>query len=573
MVLNNNYVLEETEYLIYKCNKDVNDIITNMKLREAQILTNVNNLLNPKPKTITVESVNNLLSLLENPQIEGKYELDRSYYLETVNELETVQQVNHVLKHTGIIISRLKESAKHKPHIANSITKQCNWLCNEFKNTLLQKKVILSNNVLESGTDNDELLSYIQENELTDRILSHIPGGTLSTGRFDLLRPKLLKLAKKAKTIERINYLRKDLSIGKSQLKTLMKNKPEFKEQIEAHLEWVDTVYRQALNDRAKELKAAIKEAAIEEIVAIQENAKDNIMKVIDWLIEKVKEIWNRFFKGNVSREENAKWLTDNRDIILNKQYSGSKEIPEFWKNKTADGIINKFPKFDYSKMKPYLSSDDAFIKEYLQEIYDANKSYQDILKTKLYGDKNAVIKDNQMPIKDMFNYCTNGFKQRTKDLQNMHNSCISAAEQFKNDISNGKIQLESSVVFEKYFYSYLIESVLYEEDMGKDTNDNNTDNQKTNNQSDSSSSSDNKQEEQKKEEADQKKQDSQKALEAKQYIQKYININTNIKGIVMKCLDDTFDTYFAILKEHAIKNGAKYNIKKEKQDKNKDKK
>ena len=118
-----------------------------------------------------------------------------------------------------------------------------------------------------------------------------------------------------------------------------------------------------------------------------------------------------------------------------------------------------------------------------------------------------------------------------------------------------------------------LIESVLYEEDMGKDTNDNNTDNQKTNNQSDSSSSSDNKQEEQKKEEADQKKQDSQKALEAKQYIQKYININTNIKGIVMKCLDDTFDTYFAILKEHAIKNGAKYNIKKEKQDKNKDKK
>ena len=122
MVLNNNYVLEETEYLIYKCNKDVNDIITNMKLREAQILTDVNNLLNPKPKTITVESVNNLLSLLENPQIEGKYELDRSYYLETVNELETVQQVNHILKHTGIIISRLKESAKHKPHIANSIT-------------------------------------------------------------------------------------------------------------------------------------------------------------------------------------------------------------------------------------------------------------------------------------------------------------------------------------------------------------------------------------------------------------------------------------------------------------------
>ena len=64
MVLNNNYVLEETEYLIYKCNKDVNDIITNMKLREAQILTDVNNLLNPKPKNITVESVNNLLSLL-----------------------------------------------------------------------------------------------------------------------------------------------------------------------------------------------------------------------------------------------------------------------------------------------------------------------------------------------------------------------------------------------------------------------------------------------------------------------------------------------------------------------------
>ena len=573
MVLNNNYVLEETEYLIYKCNKDVNDIITNMKLREAQILTDVNNLLNPKPKTITVESVNNLLSLLENPQIEGKYELDRSYYLETVNELETVQQVNHILKHTGIIVSRLKESAKHKPHIANSINEQCDWLCNEFKNTLLQKKVILSNNVLESGMDNDELLSYIQENELTDRILSHIPGGTLSTGRFDLLRPKLLKLAKKAKTIERINYLRKDLSIGKSQLKTLMKNKPEFKEQIEAHLEWADTVYRQALNDRAKELKAAIKEAAIEEIVAIQENAKDNIMKVIDWLIEKVKEIWNRFFKGNASREQNAKWLIDNRDTILNKAYSGSKEIPEFWKLKTADSIVNKFPKFDYDKMKANLSSDESFIKEFLPDIYDNNKSYQDVLKAKLYGTKNAVIKDNQMPIKDMFNYCTNGFKQKTKDLQNMHDLCIKSAEQFKNNISNGTINLESSVVFEKYFYSYLLEEVLYESDMAKDV-DNSTNNQQTNNNSsDSTNSSDSDNSSNTDQESKEKKQNSQKEIEAKQHIQRYININTNIKGIMMKCLDDTFDTYFNILKEHATKNGAKYNIKKEKQDKNKDKK
>ncbi len=105
-------------------------------------------------------------------------------------------------------------------------------------------------------------------------------------GDFDKIHDRLLKYVKKCKTKEDIDYLRQDLSLGKSSLNKLKKNlqyaldNPDNKsqkceemrkrnkkgltvEKIDNHIKWVDEVYRPALNNRAKEIRESIKESSI----------------------------------------------------------------------------------------------------------------------------------------------------------------------------------------------------------------------------------------------------------------------------------------------------------------------
>ena len=69
------------------------------------------------------------------------------------------------------------------------------------------------------------------------------------------LWPGLLKMVNKCKTIDEVNYMKRDLSSAYTQLDKLKKNKPERAEAIDEHIEWLKTVYKKALDDKAKELK------------------------------------------------------------------------------------------------------------------------------------------------------------------------------------------------------------------------------------------------------------------------------------------------------------------------------
>lgn len=96
-------------------------------------------------------------------------------------------------------------------------------------------------------------------------------------GKFEKARDKILEKINWCKTKEDIDYLRKDLSMGKTQLKNLAttlqkalddpdnhtqqyeemrkRNKKGLTvEKIETHLKWLDEVYRPAINEKAKEL-------------------------------------------------------------------------------------------------------------------------------------------------------------------------------------------------------------------------------------------------------------------------------------------------------------------------------
>ena len=73
------------------------------------------------------------------------------------------------------------------------------------------------------------------------------------------LWPNLLKMVDNCKNIDEVNYLRRDVNIALSSFTKLKKNQPERIKAIEEHEEWLKTVYRKALSDKAKELKEKTK--------------------------------------------------------------------------------------------------------------------------------------------------------------------------------------------------------------------------------------------------------------------------------------------------------------------------
>lgn len=85
----------------------------------------------------------------------------------------------------------------------------------------------------------------IAQNMLTDKSSS-----------FEGIHGNLLKMVKRCKTKKELDYLRKDVSRGKQQLKREAANAdPSRKKAIEEHIKWLDTEFRDAINEKAKEIK------------------------------------------------------------------------------------------------------------------------------------------------------------------------------------------------------------------------------------------------------------------------------------------------------------------------------
>lgn len=87
-------------------------------------------------------------------------------------------------------------------------------------------------------------------------IMKNMLDNPQKSGNFETIRPRLLRLVDRCKTIDEVNYLRRDLNAGIVQLTKLKQNRPEISDGIDRHIKWLKTEYREALNNKAKELKA-----------------------------------------------------------------------------------------------------------------------------------------------------------------------------------------------------------------------------------------------------------------------------------------------------------------------------
>ena len=402
----------------------------------------------------------------------------------------------------------------------------------QYELYLFNKQIssIRTNLCLAEASIYSNIQEVITEGELGTKIKTALLGAQ-STGRFDLIRPRLLKAVAKAKTMDIIEIYRYDARMSIPILQTYKKQKPQFAKQADEQIAWIRGDFRDAIDARAKQIKAAIKESALEDFALIQEEAKNSFMDAIRALIKKLKEIWDkyigRWFQRNKDDEE---WLKANKDVILKNKHVGSFEIYKFWERSSSIDKI-KIPDFNYTDMKPHLAGDDAFVKQYFPDLYKDGIVYSDVAKGLFYGEK-TVVKDTQVPIDKMYTFCSGGFKQSNNALKAMFDKAINAANATLNDIQSGKIQTESTVCLERYFYSYLLENVVYEEELVKDVNDGSTSNQSNNTNTQS--------EPEKKEESDKAKSNSQSKVEAQRFVNRYITVCTNINAVIMKTYDDT---------------------------------
>ena len=173
---------------------------------------------------------------------------------------------------------------------------------------------------------------------------------------YDKLRPQLLKRAKAAKDLERVNYLKRDIKTAVAQLDRIIVNiervkdgKPEDLKKYKQVKQWVDkglTVdmvkthqkflqgeYMDALNARAKELKARNKDS-VNEAFGLFNNKKSNSVSVYDQVTQAALAIKNGTAGKNVLKYNYTLFLVTDctEDDLINFWTKYSEKDPEFMK-------------------------------------------------------------------------------------------------------------------------------------------------------------------------------------------------------------------------------------------------
>lgn len=119
-----------------------------------------------------------------------------------------------------------------------------------------------------------------------DLLISNMMKNPQKTGNFRGIRDNLLKMVDRCKSLSEINYLRRDKNAAKVLLTKLAKNRPEIAKECKEHIKWIDTVYTQALNEKAKELRGA----------TVTENFKDDSEELFASLFINIRKDLERNF-------------------------------------------------------------------------------------------------------------------------------------------------------------------------------------------------------------------------------------------------------------------------------------
>ena len=111
----------------------------------------------------------------------------------------------------------------------------------------------------EGSVVDESAMSFTVKN--IDLVMSNMMKNCKKTGNFKAIRPNLLKLVKRANSLEDIRVLRQDVGTVPYTMEKMAENRPDIAKQCREHSKWINDVYKPAINERAKEIRNSVTES------------------------------------------------------------------------------------------------------------------------------------------------------------------------------------------------------------------------------------------------------------------------------------------------------------------------
>lgn len=296
----------------------------------------------------------------------------------------------------------------------------------------------------------------------------------------------------------------------------------------------------------------------IESFGLIQEKFTEKIKEGFKRLIENIAKLWARFLEAaNKFIKSDKDYLARYKEIILNKKLKEeSYTMYPYWKGYQL--LANsKVPAFNYSGLRDSLQDKDTFIEKHFNRFKPRNKdeSYTQVASTMFKGsDKPVVCKAESINMTDLYNFCLDydsNVDKLEKDMKEIDKASKSAIDM----IDKAKPIGEHYYTLEKYFYSVVNESIIYEEELVKKASK--EENDKSNSSTTTSTDPARKSTEVKNTDGEHKKVDDEdeKAVKERdediERVKLYMTTCTEFLGMKMSVLQETYKAYMFIIRDH----------------------
>lgn len=294
------------------------------------------------------------------------------------------------------------------------------------------------------------------------------------------------------------------------------------------------------------------KETNIETFGLIQEKFTEKVKEGFKTLIENIAKLWARFLEAvNKFVKSDKDYLQKYKTVILNKPLKEeSYTMYPYWKGYQL--LLNsKVPAFNFSTLKDDLEDKDAFISKHFNRFRpsDKNETYIQVATSMFKGsNKPVVCKAESINMTDLYNFCLDydsNVAKLERDIKEIDKAGRSAIDMIDRNKPIG----EHYYTLEKYFYSVINESIIYEEELVKKASSD----QKTTTSSDSTRQKS----EVKNVDGENKSmdEDDEKSIQDRNVdidrVKLYMTTCTEFLGCKMSVLQETYKAYMFIIRDH----------------------
>ena len=184
-----------------------------------------------------------------------------------ISQCKTQADIDFLRKDFKTGEAQFAMAKKHYPESAEKLDAYLKWLKTDATKLLNEKEREIKKSLKESyGFDfsSDEVLEEGLLTKFREKVTNFFEkdlSRQLAKRDYEPVKKNVQNFIAQCKTQADIDFLRKDFKTAESQFATAKKHYPESAEKLDAYLKWLKTDATKLLNEREKEIRAAVKES------------------------------------------------------------------------------------------------------------------------------------------------------------------------------------------------------------------------------------------------------------------------------------------------------------------------